>query len=93
MRSFKYNLKRKNIFGSHDNVEDETEPEKKKREILESCDVQIQEEGKTTLEDYMELKVKANSEFAKKSSTSSKSQIIHCLQQTYSNRFTLSQLK
>ena len=89
MRSYKYNLKRKTLFVIEDDSDTETEgePSIKKKAVLDSCDVQIQEEGKTSEEDYKELKEMAKKEFAKKSSAASRSHIIHCLQQTFTNRY------
>ena len=88
MRSYRYNLKRKHFTDVVEDSEEGSDGEtfSKKSLVLDACDVQIQEEGKTSKEDYSELKSMAKAEFAKKVSSSSRSQITHCLQQTYSNR-------
>ena len=59
---------------------------KKKLTALENCTVKVQEQAKTTIEDYDDIKSQARKEFAKRNSAASKNHIMFCLQQTYCNR-------
>ena len=85
MRSFRYNLKRKSA--DLDDVDTWSPADKKKMETLNSYEVQIHEDSKISDEDYKELKETAKRETAKRSTTASTNQIMHCMQQTFLNRY------
>ena len=78
-------MKRK--YTPMENEECYTKDEKRKMEVLDKCEIKVEVTGRTTKEDYEELKDSARKEVAKKSSTSSKSQIIYCLQESFGNRY------
>ena len=87
IRNFRYAQTLKRKFKCEDNSDDEaSQPSKSKLDVLNNCEVAIKEEMKMTEEDYSNLKESARKEFAKKTSASSRNQIIYCLKASFENR-------
>ena len=91
LRAHRYNQKRRSNFDDEDDDIPVSPACKRKLAAIDFLELDSDEttdKPSKTLEEYEEIKESANREVAKNNSTAVTNHILHCLQETFSNRYT-----